>query len=335
MWDMIDAAKAGDPRNPYVNSKSSTNTQDIPQPDGSARTCPNRPTDACVDEPHAYDRFSNATLKRGKAVSKQFDTLLHNLPLVQGTPAGVQAVDDVPYPWPHENLHRSDGDAGNDHSHTPNEKYYFMLPDNTTANRITKFHNFCKELPDVMCNYCSITLYPEDVKWVTLRTPDNGVPSACRASAANAHVPGIQGYTDRSKRTQGGRQQYAFCTSHASEDGRQEWVFDDVGAMPQVLACLTPPERRATALLRMRCCMFKGGGGVGNGYTILKGAAEYVPADFNGSVGQITSDLDKTKDIRPEKVNAALQWLLQHNPLVAKGTRTRKNSLSLLGGNRV
>ena len=52
--------------------------------------------------------------------------------------------------------------------------------------------------------------------------------------------------------------------------------------------------------------MFKGGGGVGSGYTILKGAAEYVPADFDGAVGQIAIDITKTKDIRPEKVNAAV-----------------------------
>ena len=56
-------------------------------------------------------------------------------------------------------------------------------------------------------------------------------------------------------------------------------MFDDIGHLPPVIACLTPLERRATALLRMRCCMFKGGEGVGSGYTTLKGAAEYVPAD--------------------------------------------------------
>ena len=67
----------------------------------------------------------------------------------------------------------------------------------------------------------------------------------------------------------------------------------------------------------MRCCMFKGGGGVGSGYTILKGAAEYVPADFDGAVGRIAIDTTKTNDIRPEKVNAAVQCLLVHNPLVA------------------
>lgn len=129
----------------------------------------------------------------------------------------------------------------------------------------------------------------------------------------------------------GGLQQYALCSSHASEEGRKEWVFDDIHEIPPVLSCLTPPERRATALLRMRYCMFKGGGGVGSGYTILKGAAEYVPADFDGSLGQIAIDLEKTKDIRPDKVDAALQWLLQNNPLVAKYLivwDTHKNELT-------
>ena len=104
----------------------------------------------------------------------------------------------------------------------------------------------------------------------------------------------------------------------SSEKGRQEWVFDDIGPVPAVIAYLTPSERRATALLRMRCCMFKGSGGVGSGYTILKCAAEYVPADFDDAVGRIAIDTTKTKDIRPEKVNAAVQWLLVHNTLVAK-----------------
>ena len=45
---------------------------------------------------------------------------------------------------------------------------------------------------------------------------------------------------------------------------------------------------------------------------------EYVPADFDAAVGQIAIATTKTKDIRPEKVNADVQWLLVHNPLVAK-----------------
>eukprot|EP00904_Undaria_pinnatifida_P002719 jgi/Undpi1/12448/HiC_scaffold_5.g02119.m1 len=161
-------------------------------------------------------------------------------------------------------------------------------------------------------------LYPEGVTWVPFGTVGGDLPSACRASAANKHVPGIEGYTERSSRIKDERQEYAFCSSHSSEKGREEWVFDDIGHLLPVIACLTPPERRATALLRMRCCMFKGGGGVGSDYTIFKGAAEYVPADFDGSVGNIAIDPTKTKDVRPEEVNAAVQWLAQNNHLVAK-----------------
>ena len=140
-----------------------------------------------------------------------------------------------------------------------------------------------------MCNYCSISLYSEDVKWVALEPEVEGaLPAACRASAANAHVPSIEGYMARSSRVKNGQQQYAFCSSHSSEKGRQEWIFDDLGAVPAVVACLTPSEKRATALLRMRCYMFKGDGGVESGYTIFKGAAEYyVPADFDGAVRRI------------------------------------------------
>lgn len=163
-------------------------------------------------------------------------------------------------------------------------KYYFILPDNLTANRITAFHNFFNEVPNVTFNYCSITLYPE-IKWIALESSKgNGeAPDRCRASTANADVPGIEGHTARSKRTKGGCQEDAFCSSYASTTGRAEWGFDDIGAVPPFLACLKPQERRATALLRMRCCMFKSGGGVGSGYTILKGAAEYVSADLEGT----------------------------------------------------
>ena len=58
----------------------------------------------------------------------------------------------------------------------------------------------------------------------------------------------------------------------------------------------------------MSCSMFKGGRGVGNGYTILKGATEYVSAASDGSVGQIAIDVDKTRDICPHKVNDAQRW---------------------------
>ena len=251
-------------------------------------------------------------------MSRKFGTTLKDVPLFQGTSEGIRPVVGHRFPWPHEDLHDSRG-INDDESLEHPEKDYFMLPSNITANRITRFHKFCKELPDVMCNYCSITLYPEDVKWVALEPEVEGaLPAACRASAANAHVPGIEGCTARYSRVKNVQQQYAFCSSHSSEKGRQEGVFDDIGAISVVIACLAPSQRRAMALLRMRCCMFKGGEGVGSGYTILKGAAEYVPADFTGAVGRIAIDATETKDIRSEKVNAAVQWLLVHNPLVVK-----------------
>ena len=62
--------------------------------------------------------------------------------------------------------------------------------------------------------------------------------------------------------------------------------------------------------MRMRCCMFKGGGGVGSWYIFITGAAEYVPADFDGSVGKVNIDVDKTRAIRPDKINDALRWLI-------------------------
>lgn len=316
MWTVIDAARNGDPRppnvdNPYAGNETTnvdSSTSAPPPP-----SCLPRPPDSCVTNGHAYDKFTASNKTKGRAVSAEFGTNLKDLPLFQGLSKGLMPVEGHRFPWPHEDLHVQSDDEG---LSIPHEKDYVMLPDNSMANRITNFHNFCKQLPDVMCNYCSITLYPEDVKWVALGEDD--IANSCRASAANAHVRGIDAYTSRSKRVKGGRNEYAFCGSHASKTGREEWVFDDIGDIPPVLACLTPAERRATALLRMRCCMFKGGGGVGSGYTILKGAAEYVPADFDGAVGQIAIDVSKAKDIRPEKVDAALKWLLPNNPLVAK-----------------
>jgi len=56
--------------------------------------------------------------------------------------------------------------------------------------------------------------------------------------------------------------------------------------------------------------MFKGGVEVGSGYTILKGAAEYVPTAYDGFVGQIVIDVEKTSDIRPDKFTDALRWLI-------------------------
>ena len=186
-------------------------------------------------------------------MSRGFGTTLKDVPLFQGISEGIRPVHGHRFPWPHEDLHNPH-DINDDEFLEQPEKDYLMLPSNTTTNRITKFHKVCKELPDVMCNYCSITLYPEDVKWVALKPEIEGaLPAACRASAANAHGPGIKGYTARSSRVKNGQQQYAFCSSHSSEKGRQEWIFDDISAVPAVITCLTPPfppSSHASFLLR-------------------------------------------------------------------------------------
>lgn len=62
----------------------------------------------------------------------------------------------------HENLHRPS--SLNDYGSPVESKNNFFLPDNVTANRITTFHNFCKGIPNVVCHYCSITLYPEGIQ---------------------------------------------------------------------------------------------------------------------------------------------------------------------------
>lgn len=111
---------------------------------------------------------------------------------------------------------------------------------------------------------------------------------------------------------------WAFCKRHSTDKGRKEWVFDDIGEVPQVISCLRPAERRALAVLRMRCCLIKGGGGSGSGYQILKGAAEYVLGDFDGAAGSIAIDQSKTKDIRAEKVEEAVEWWKVNNQMVRK-----------------
>lgn len=67
-------------------------------------------------------------------------------------------------------------------------------------------------------------------------------------------------------------------------------MFDGIGNVPLVVECLSPAGRRPLYLLRVRCLLFKGGGGVGNGCEILKDAAVYVPADFDGSVDSMAID---------------------------------------------
>lgn len=103
-------------------------------------------------------------------------------------------------------------------------------------------------------------------------------------------------------------------------------MFDEIEGAPSALLCLKAPERRATAVLKIRCCIFKDGGGVRSEYTILKGASEAVSAAFDSSVGQIAIDVDKTREIHPDKVNDALQWLVGLNPRF--GTHTEMTSPS-------
>lgn len=328
LWDSIDAARAGDPRakvNPYAKQTkdNAKQTEGGPQ-QPPARLCPPKPPEVVLraEDGHEYPSMTETTLKKGAGVSKVFATTLADVPLFQGTSAGIAPIHNHRYPWPHENLLRP-GEIDEDGNAVVSDKAdntdYYMLPDNATANRITGFHQFCLQMPDVMCNYCSITLYPEDVHWVNIDGPEGKQPPACRASTQYSHVAGIDDYAARSTRiTDSKGRQYAFCKRYKTDNGRKEWVFDDIGGVPPVIECLSPPERRASALLRMRCCLFKGGGGVGSGYEILKGAAEYVPADFDGSVGSIAIDPDKTAGIRPDKVDAAVEWLNGHNPLVRK-----------------
>lgn len=45
------------------------------------------------------------------------------------------------------------------------------------------------------------------------------------------------------------------------------------------------------------------GGGVGNGYEVLKGAAGYVPGNFDDAAGSVAIDMLKSKDVRPEKTD--------------------------------
>ena len=54
-------------------------------------------------------------------------------------------------------------------------------------------------------NQTSLRTTPWHVTWVPLGTVGGDVPSACPASAANKHVPGIEGYTERplAERTDG------------------------------------------------------------------------------------------------------------------------------------
>lgn len=128
MWDKINDAKAGDPRDPYAKTPAG-HKDGKQQPDGST-PCQSRPDEVCVDQGHSYDRFTPETLQRGKAVSAKFGELLRDLPLFQGTSRGVQLPRDFPFRSPHEDLHRP-GAHDNDGSPADKEKDYVMLPDNS------------------------------------------------------------------------------------------------------------------------------------------------------------------------------------------------------------
>ena len=197
MWANVDAAKAGDPRLPSVNNPYATDRPEERLAGGTCQTpCTPRSSVFLVQQGHCYERIPTVTKSRGTGVSREFGTLLKDLPLFQGTSAGIAPVHGHSFPWPHEDLHLLGGVDDNVEPVEP-EKDYCVLPNNTMAARVTKCHNFCKELPDVMCNNCSITLYPEDDTWVPLGTVGGHLPSAWRASAPNQHVPGIKGCTER------------------------------------------------------------------------------------------------------------------------------------------
>ena len=123
---------------------------------------------------------------------------LRDIPLFHGTSSGLASVQGNPFPWPQENLHP--GGLNFDGSPVEPKKVY----------SITTFHNFYKENTNIMRNYCSIALYPEEIKWVALesRKGKDGAPDACRSS-----------YTARAKRTRRGRQEDAFCSSYAASSG--------------------------------------------------------------------------------------------------------------------
>lgn len=327
MWEKRDRAKAADPRpNPYApkGSKEKKGSEEEQPAPTYTKPCPPRPADCHIDDPHPYVNMAkeNNPKARGRnkfRASETFGLRLKDCPLLKGVSQPMRPRDDDETPFPHENLFRGGFTVDEEEEDVAGDDVdYKMLPDHSTGAKITSFHNRCLELPDRMCNYCGMTLYPEEVSWVSLDAQEGGQPVECRAPSANSHVPGIQGFVERSKRSLDDFNQWAFCKRHSTDNGRNEWVFDDIGKIPDVISCLNPTERRALSLLRMRCCLFKGGGGSGSGYQILKGAAEYVPADFDGAAGSIAIDPSKTKNIRPHKMDPALEWLKVNNSMVRK-----------------
>ena len=146
MWTNTEAAKAGDPRLPAVTIPClKTSNHDSTLADDTQRNhtpCLARPPDVRNHLSHSYGKYTTETKTRGNAVSRGFGTTLKYVPLFQGTSEGIRPVQCHRFPWPHEDLHNSRA-INDDESLEHPEKDYFMLPSNTTANRITKFYKFC------------------------------------------------------------------------------------------------------------------------------------------------------------------------------------------------
>ena len=91
-------------------------------------------------------------------------------------------------------------------------------------------------------------------------------------------------------------------------------------------------EKVTQSLLRMCCCMFKGGGGVGSGYIIPKGAAEYVSADFDApSVESPLTQLKPRTYAQKRSTpmsNGCLYTVLWSLGISRCGTRTGTSSVS-------
>ena len=145
MWVNIKAAKAGDPRLPAVNNPyMKTSKHDSKPADDTQRNqtpCPARPPDVRNHLSHSYEKYTTETKTRGNAVLRGFGTTLEDVPLFQVTSKGTRHVQGHRFQWLHEDLHNPRGINDDESLEHPGKDYY-MLPSNTTANRITKFHNF-------------------------------------------------------------------------------------------------------------------------------------------------------------------------------------------------
>ena len=153
-WANIEAAKAGDLRLPTVtNPCLKTSNHDNTPADDTQRNhtpCPARPPDVRNHLSHSYEKYTTETKTRGNIVSRGFGTTLKDVPLFQGTSEEIRPVQGHRFSWPNEDFYNPRG-INDDESLEHPKKDYSMLPSNTIANRIiTKFHKFCKELPNVM-----------------------------------------------------------------------------------------------------------------------------------------------------------------------------------------